>query len=488
MLLLAVGLLVVFSYFYDVRRNPVGFFVDEASIAYNANSIALHGADEYGTPLPLYFRAFGEYKSPVYIYVLAAVFRVTGPSVLVARLLSAVMGIGAAVWLGLLGARLSGKRWVGLILFVFALLTPWLFEVSRLVFEVALLPALVAGFLLLLQAAARREQWSWPIVIGLGGLLGLMVYTYSVGRMLAPLFALGLICFAGRRRWRSVVLTWTVFAVMLLPLAVFVVRHPGALSERFKFVTYIKPEDTRTQIAVRFVQNYLGNFSPRSWLLKGDPEPRHHLPGMGSLLAGAVALSLLGLIVVLVRRRKDPWWRYVLFGLLVSPIPASLTLDHFHTLRLIALPIFLLVLMVPAIEFLLEENGRRPLLRQIVLAMLLLITLVQGAVFHWRFHAARPRDDAFDSYYQDLLRSALAQPERPIYLFEKTPAAYVYAYWYATLWGVSISNFERVPREQTPPAGAVVIGHELPCTNCEIINQRGQFQVYKEKQAANSKQ
>jgi 4-amino-4-deoxy-L-arabinose transferase-like glycosyltransferase len=478
--LLAAALLVVVSYFYDVPRNPVGFFVDEASIAYNAYSIAQHGADEYGTTLPLYFRAFGEYKSPVYIYLLSAIFRITGPSELAARLLSAVLGLFAAILIALLGYHLSGKRVAGLILFLFATLTPWLFEISRLVFEVALLPVLLVAFLLVLQRAAQNERWSWAIIAGLGGLLGLIVYTYSVGRLLAPLFAIGLILFAGRRRWRNVILTWIVFGVMLVPLVVFTVRHPGALSERFKFVTYVKPGDTRSQILIRFVQNYAGDFSPRSWLIKGDPEPRHHLPGMGSLLVGVVALSLLGLIVVCFRYRKDSWWRFIVFGLLVSPIPASLTLDHFHTLRLIALPVFLLVLTLPAIEFL-SEVGPRQTARHAVLTGLILIALAQGAVFHWRFHEALPRVDAFDSYYEELLKTALAQPERPIYLFDKTPAAYVYAYWYATVLGLPLQEFQIVPREQKPPAGAIVLGHELPCTNCEILNQRGQFQVYRQK-------
>lgn len=480
MFLLIAGLVVVVSYFYDAPRNPVGFFVDEASIAYNAHSIAQHGTDEYGIRLPLYFRAFGEYKSPVYIYLLAAVFRVTGPSVLVARLLSAVLGLLAAILLGLLGLRLSGKRWIGLILFLFATLTPWLFEISRLVFEVALFPALLAAFLLVLQRAAKREAWSWPIITSLGVLLGLIVYCYPAGRLLAPLFALGLVLFAGRRRWRSIFLTWIVFGVTLMPLASFTLRHPGVLSERFKHVTYIKPQDTRAQIVLGFVRNYVRSFSPRSWLIKGDPEARHHLPGMGSLLVGVVALSLLGFIVVCFRYRKDPWWRFILLGLLVSPIPASLTLDHFHTLRLIALPIFLLVLTVPAIEVL-SEAGPRLAARQVVLTSLLLITLAQGAVFHWRFHNALPRDDAFDGYYPGLLQTALAQPERPIYLVDKTPAAYVYAYWYATLWGVGLQDFKLVPPDQNPPAGAVVIGHELPCTDCEILKQQGQFQVYRQK-------
>lgn len=479
-LLLPVSL-VAAVYFYDVPKNPVGFFVDEASIAYNAYTIAQTGRDEYGYKFPLYFRAFGEYKSPFYIYVLAAVFWLTGPSVLVARLLSATAGLLAAALFGILAAQLARRRAVGLMVFLIAALTPWLFEVSRLVFEVALLPAILALFLLLLQHAAKRAQWSWPSAAGLGALLGLMVYTYSVGRLLAVLLAIGLAFFFTRPRWRMVVLTWVVFGLTLLPLAVFTLRHRGALSERYKFVTFVKPGDTRTQIATRFAQNYVENFSPRRWLMYGDPEPRHHLPGMGSLLVGAVALSALGLIVVLWRYRRDAWWRFIIYGLAVSPIPSALTLDYFHTLRLIALPCFLIVLTVPAIESCLEQGPQRQNQRRVALATLFLITLLQGAVFHWRFHNALPRVDAFDSYYQELLSTALRQPQRPIYLFDKTPAAYVYAYWYATLKGVSISNFQRLSRDEAPPPGAIVIGHELPCTNCEVILGRGQFQVYRQK-------
>lgn len=479
--LLAISLPVAIVYFYDVPKNPVGFFVDEASIAYNAHTIAQSGTDEYGYTFPLYFRAFGEYKSPVYIYVLSAVFWFTGPSVLVARMLSAVAGLAAAVLLGILAAQLARRRLVGVIVFLAAALTPWLFEVSRLVFEVALLPVILGLFLLLLQRAAKPEQWSWLIAAGLGGLLGLMTYTYSVGRLLALLFALGLAFFFTRQRWRKVVLTWIVFGLTLLPLGVFTLRHPGALGERFKFVTYVKPGDSHSQIAIRFVKNYAENFSPRRWLAYGDPEPRHHLPGMGSLLIGVVALAGLGLLVVLMRYRRDAWWRFIIYGLFVSPIPAALTLDYFHTLRLIALPCFLLVLTVPAIEFLLEEGEQRRLARRVALTALLLMVLLQGAIFQWRFHRALPREDAFDSYYQQLLAKALARPERPIYLFDKTPAAYLYAYWYATLWGVSVDNFQRLPPGESPPPGAVVIGHELPCKDCEVIIERGQFQVYKEK-------
>lgn len=493
LLLVTISLLVVIVYFVSVSHTSPGFFVDEASIAYNAHTIAQSGVDEYGIRFPLYFRAFGEYKNPVFTYLLAAVYRFTGPSVLAARMLSAVLGLIAAIFLGVLAARITRRRWAGLIVFIVALLTPWLFEISRLVFEVSVFPAVLGGFLLLLYEASRRERWSWPISAGLGVLLGLMVYSYSIGRLLAPLFALGLAFFLTRLRWRGVVLAWVAFGVMLLPFAVFTVRHPGALSERYKFVTYVKPGDTRTQIATRFVSNYVHDFSPRSWLIKGDPEPRHHLPGMGSLLVGMVLLALLGFVVVLLRHRREAWWRFILYGLAVSPIPASLTLDHFHTLRLITLPVFLIVLTVPAMEFLSSESEptrslRLPILtrlrpgaRRALLVALVLLMLVQGGIFQRQFYTASARVDAFDSYYPEVLNAALAQPERPIYLFDKTPAAYMYAFWYSTLRGVGLNNFQRATKDTPPPAGAVVISHELPCANCEMIIERGQFRVYRQK-------
>src|SRR2546421_5185734 len=127
-------------YAYRVTRNPAGFFVDESSIAYNAYTISQSGRDEFGNSWPLYFRAFGDYKNPVFIYLLAALFKLTGPSILTARLLAAIAGVVTALLLGLLAARVSSRRDVGLLVAASAFLTPWLFELSRVAFEVALYP------------------------------------------------------------------------------------------------------------------------------------------------------------------------------------------------------------------------------------------------------------------------------------------------------------------------------------------------------------
>ena len=63
-----------------VPGNPPGSYRDESSLAYNAYTISQSAKDEYGAVLPLFFRSFGDYKSPTYTYLLAGVFRVVGPS------------------------------------------------------------------------------------------------------------------------------------------------------------------------------------------------------------------------------------------------------------------------------------------------------------------------------------------------------------------------------------------------------------------------
>src|ERR1044072_2098120 len=160
-LTLAAGLcaLAFALYAVDVPNNPPGFYIDESSIAYNALTVAQSGRDEHGEAWPLYFRAFGDYKNPTYVYLLAAVFKVTGPSITAARLLSAAVG-EAALLLGFLAGRLSGRVEAGVVVACSELLTPWLYESSRLVFEVAAYPLVCVLFLLALRRASEKERWA----------------------------------------------------------------------------------------------------------------------------------------------------------------------------------------------------------------------------------------------------------------------------------------------------------------------------------------
>lgn len=475
-------------YFAWVPKHPPGFYIDESSIAYNAHLIARGGPDEHGEPWPLYFRAFGDYKNPTYIYLLAGLFKLTGPSIAVARSLSAALGLAAGILLGLLAWQMTRRISVFVVVALSALLTPWIFESSRLVFEVALYPLLTVLFLMALWRASRKQAWQISDVFALAVTLALLTYSYSIGRMLAPLLAIGLALFMKRHGRRSVMKVWIVYFMTLVPLLVFYRQHPGALSDRFALLTYITPQSSVANVALEFLRHYFANLNPWRWLITGENNVRDHLGGFGSLLAITVILAVGGAVLVWRRYRREPWWQFILYGCLVSIIPASLTRTAFPQLRLIAFPVFFHVLMVPALSWVMETNKSEGLpvskvnfrRRAMPLAMLILI-VVQGAYFQWQFHTtADDRWYIFDARFsRKVLAVALETGERPIYLFDPPGnSGYIQAYWQAVLQGVDTSQFVRLPANVRPPPGALVISTEEECANCNLIAKSINYTVY----------
>jgi len=469
------GLIGAFAlYTANLRNNPPGAYLDESSIALNAHTISQNGTSEHGNRWPLFFRAFGEYKSPVYIYLLAAVFKISGPSITTARFLSATLGFVGALLLGLLASRLTESRKTSLfvIVSITALVTPWLFEISRLVFEVALFPLTLALFLLVVHRAQSRPKWSLVDCLAIAFTLSLVTYSYSVGRLLGPLLAVGLLFFVSKQRWLRVLQTWLAYGIIWLPIFIFNQQSPGAFTRRFFPMSYIGSGSTLTEMASQFVAHYLSNLSLWSLLVSGDLHERHHVRGMGSLLFPTLILAITGVAIALYRHRRDPWWRFVLYGLAVSVIPASLTLDNFHTLRLAAVPIFLLLLMIPALEWLFERS-RTVMAWRMVLLTLLGLTVLQAGVFQWQYQRDGPRRTwQFEAEYPNVLNAALAQSERPIYLVDHS---YAHAYWYGMLKGLDTSKFIH---EEHPPAGAVVIGLKNAEKKVEILFEGEAYIVY----------
>jgi 4-amino-4-deoxy-L-arabinose transferase-like glycosyltransferase len=468
-------------YSAEIRTDPPGFFIDESSIAYNAHTIAQSGQDEHGVYLPLYFRAFGEYKNPTYIYLLALVDKLFGPSILGARLLSVVLGFAAAIVLGLLATRSSGDRTVGMLIAGLTMFEPWLFETSRLVYEVALFPLVLSLFLLSLYSAYTANRWSFLDGVRLASTLGLLTYTYSIGRLLAPLLAAGLVLFISRSNWLRILGIWGLYAITLFPLAVFAHSDPHALTDRFYWVSYIQPDSTVSDIAWGFVTHFIANFNPRYWLVPGFENLTEHTPAKGGVLVTLFVLSLIGLVLIIRDRLRDPWWRYVLYGLFASVIPASLTTEAFHTLRMIALPIFLIVISVPALKFLTTRSIQRPLsLRHVILIALCLTALMQIGWFQYWYHTkGKGRTYEFEAGYPAVLDAALNTGERTIYLYDREIyPSYIHAYWYTTLNGGDLSRFDRVPASPEPPLGALVIGTAYPCERCRVIAQSDHFSAF----------
>ena len=528
-LMCGAGLVLLFClYTWGISQNPRGFYLDESANAYNAYLVSQTGAGESGSRFPVLFPDFAgsnpTYIGPLTIYLLAIVFRFVHPSILVARSFAAFWMFAACLLLGVLAKRISGQPKIGIIVAGTALLTPWLFEAGRLAWDPYFTAFTIALFLVASYRVQSKETWNWKDILIVTGSLAVVTYGYASGRILAPLFAVGLLFFATtKRRLLAVVLVWLGYGLTLTPLILFNRSHAGVLAKRLYEVSYIKPGVPWKQImesGPEFVRRYLEDESLTPLLMTGDYHPRHHVQGAGGAIFFATfVLAMIGLWIVIARGGwRDPWWRFVVYGLAVSIVPGAITNEPFHQLRLMGFPVFLLLLTIPALEWLLVSDARRCLvnggdgspsrpqrsfhdavrpavapyqspgslsrpIRLSFLGILLAATVAQAIDFQVAFWRKGPeRVNEFDTLYKPLYDVAVAQPQRPIYLENgQWGPAYMDAYWYATVEGRPISEFVRLPNGAKPPPGAIVLSSNSDCQNCQAIQKSGCYLLYRAK-------
>jgi hypothetical protein len=474
----AVLALVALVFLHVSPSNPPGFYKDESAIAYNAYTLETTGRDEYGARLPLFIASFGDWKSPLYVYLLAGIFWVTGPSAEVARTFSAVLGLGAVLVLSWLAWSISRRRLVAAAVAALAGLSPWLFENSRLVFEVAILPLLIA-LLLLVAYRASAGRWRWTHSLAIGVLLAALAYGYQAGRVLAPAYAVGLACFWFRAGWRRLALAWGVFLVAAAPIVGWAAAHPGALTVRYHATTYITPGMSKPEIVWQFLVHYARNLNLWAWLVRGDVNPVHHVHGDGMLFWVEVILALAGLVLVVRDRRSDPWWRFVAYAAVVSPVAASLTVDR-NSLRMIALPVLLPVLAIPALERIATLPSRG-----IAVATAAGLTAIFAfEAIHWQVVWDRHGPDRvgiFDGVAHRIAKEAIARGGT-VYT-SRAHGLYIDVLFDNVAAGRSPGSVVVLRDADRPPPGAVYAGAPGDCRQCTVVDRLATYAVMRYKPA-----
>lgn len=478
-LLLGIGVVVAVAAFqlWISPANPPGFFRDEAAIAYNAHTIATEGRDEYGARLPLYFSSFLDYKSPLFVYALAGVFVVTGADREVARGVAAVFILAAVLLLGWLAYRLSSRASVGVATVVLAGTSPWLFELGRVAFEVAMEPLFLCLALLGVERASRLGTWTPLSAIPVALALGAITYVYAGGRLLAPLLAIALVVLWSRERRRWLVTAWLSFALTQVPLLLYTQAHPGALSRRYDATTFVTDDMPFWEIAWRGTVNYLQDLQLWHYIVSGDVKPYAHTPGTSALLAVSVGLSVAGFAVILVRLRGDPFWRYAVAALLVSPIPAATTIDRHHALRLAPFAVMLVVIAIPALTALREALPRSRRAQALGVG-LVVVAAVQFALFVDTYRTEGPlRTGRFEAGIPALLARAWSD-EGTVYVDYDDREPQALARWYALAGGIASTRVVRLPDGGVPPAGAIAFGRTQECDYvCERLEESGDYWI-----------
>jgi 4-amino-4-deoxy-L-arabinose transferase-like glycosyltransferase len=457
-LLAAAAILLVVSFQLWVSPdNPPGFLDDEASFALNGYSIAHGLRDQGGALLPVFFPSFGDYKSAAFSYALAPAFAVFGASDGVARAVAAVFGLATVFLVGLIGYRRAGP-WIGLAAAVGAGLTPWLFQLGRVAVDTSVFPFAVALVLLGTEVWARGGRHLFLRSVTLGGSLALLTYVYSAGRLFGPLLAAALVLFIPRVPWRALLAAWLAYAVFLIPLALYGVRHSSGITARYHETSFRTDGMSLSEIAGHAFSNYLHDLNPWHWVVSGDRKPYVDIWGAPQLLAVVAVLAAAGVIEIC--RRRDRFWLYAIAAYLLSAVPASLTLDRHHALRLAAMPLCVAVLAIPGLEAV--ARLRRPLM--LVAAAVLAV----GALAEWwsfvdHYSTSGPhRTGVFEAGVPALVQRGLSGG-RTIYVDYDDSYALAMAQWYAVSHGLPASRVARLPDGAIPPTGSMVFGRLQSC-------------------------
>jgi 4-amino-4-deoxy-L-arabinose transferase-like glycosyltransferase len=459
--LLAVGaVLLVLGFQLGVTpRNPPGFLDDEAAFALNGYTLAHGLRDQSGAFAPVFVPSFGDYKNAAFSYVLAPAMALFGPSKEAARWVAALFGLAAVLLVGALGYRRSGAA-VGIAAAVGAGLTPWLFQLGRLAVDTCMFPFAVALVLFVCDGWARSARRSLLWSVALGASLAFLTYSYSAGRLLGVLLAAALVFFVRSVPWSALFAAAASYCVLLIPLGVYALRHPAGLTARYHETAFPTTGMTTGGIVAHAFANYLHDLNPWHWVVSGDRKPYVDVWGTPQLLAAVALLAAVGVLEIVLRHRRDPFWWYVVAAYLVSPIPAALTVDRHQALRLAAMPLCVAVLAIPGIAAVARLH--RPLL-PVAAAALAAAALAEWAFFVVRYTERGPhRGEAFEAGVALLAERALAGG-RTVFVDHDDPYALTMGRWYAVAEGLPPARVVRLADGGVPPVGSVVLGRVQAC-------------------------
>lgn len=402
---LVIGLIGFFTIFHSwqIAEIPRGLYVDETSVGHNASLIARLGVDEYGVPFPIFFKAFGEYKNPLYIYTTAALFYVFGPSVWLLRFTSVLYFTLFLIAFTILVERMFKERIITLFLVVSAGTLPWFFTVSRISFEgmIAQLTFSTYGLLCTHYAfhhAGHAEKRPFLFSL-LGGVSwGLSAYTYSTARLLAFACAgITILVYLQYKTLRRVLGFGISFAITLLPFAWFAYHNPGAMTLRFRTISYLYDSSLSVWDKLQaFIATYSWHFGPSFLLHDGDANLRHSTGYGGVIFSVLFVLASIGCIYLFTQYRHNRFHILLIALLFISPSAAALTTgDSGQALRALLMGLMILLMAGYGLHWLYQSPHRMTIITGLFLALTI---EASGYLYHYFTDYPKTTISWFETY------------------------------------------------------------------------------------------
>lgn len=377
------GLIVAFGLLLRVYLQgtvPSSLNWDEVSHGYNAYSILKTGKDEWGTSFPLIFRAFGDYKLPVYIYSTVLSEALFGLNMFAVRFPSLLAGIALIIFTFFLARNFFKNSTIALISAFLVAIEPWTFFLSRGAFEANFSMVLIVGGVYFFLEGFKSHK----LLIVSAFLFGLSVWTYNSARVFVPLLFLSLIVIyknqlaeLWNKQNKSAFLSGLIILLFTIQMFFQLLRPEGYA--RFSNLTILNEgaiaaiEQTQNQnpefrpfinrytyFLFEFTKNWIKHFSPDFLFFTGGTHYQFSVPNHGILYLINLPFLLLGLALLLRKFKKHS---FLFAWFLLAPIAGSLTRDVPHVLRFVViLPLPMIVTAYGLYRFFIIVKNRNKIL------------------------------------------------------------------------------------------------------------------------------
>ncbi|OGG06432.1 hypothetical protein A3D05_04605 [Candidatus Gottesmanbacteria bacterium RIFCSPHIGHO2_02_FULL_40_24] len=383
-LLGAVTILAAVLRLYRLGSTPISLEWDEVAIGYDAYSLIKTGRDQFGDLLPVTFRSLDDYKPPIYEYLTVIPVSVFGLTGFAVRLPSALSGIGMVFLLyffaGILFQNIfllkNYKNKAALLASFLLAVSPWHIQFSRAAFEVNVAALITVSAVFLFLKGLKNPRY----FIYSAGLFGLDLFSYHSARVVAPLLLIFLFVIFNKSLpgKKPVIYFMVIFGVFLL--AVLPVLFSQNAQIRFTATNIFRPaaryldEKDLDKIFLeqrlndifkgyefsgkifhnrrlvwfdydtlkKAFNNYLSNYRFEYLFIKGDA-PLHHAPGFGLFHMWELPYLAAGIIFLLFKG-LNRYSLFLLFWLLIAPLPNAVTREAPHSVRtLLLLPVYQLL-------------------------------------------------------------------------------------------------------------------------------------------------
>jgi 4-amino-4-deoxy-L-arabinose transferase-like glycosyltransferase len=344
-------------------QYPLGVTADEIQQGYMAYSILQTGKDEWGDFLPLNPVSLGEYKPILYSALIVPFEAILGLNIYAVRLPSAIAGGATVLVIVYLVSTLFKSFKIGLLAGAILAISFWHIIFSRIGWESNLgLFFFCLGLLLFLKSFKNNKMILFSALS-----FGLTLISYNSFKFFTPIFILGLILLKHKQLVRFD-RKWLFLSVLILAIFVSILSYGWIFSggsrraedaaiynqdnlgrlRRQQFEDPLPQPFNRlvnskySYLSSQFIQNYFGYFSP-TFLISPHRSDTSLFNLNGSWLISFWEFVFLILGIYFLFAKNLPNKKIFLLWILTAPIPAALTRDYNHVVRveplLITLPI-----------------------------------------------------------------------------------------------------------------------------------------------------